>query len=106
MRREGDVVTQLPSPDLLGSVVKRYREQEFQLTQSDFAWLAGVSRGTIYNLETGKGTPDERTWYRIRTAVALPSASLAQARDGIVAACHIHGCRTGHHRRHPGYPRP
>jgi tetratricopeptide (TPR) repeat protein/DNA-binding XRE family transcriptional regulator len=82
---------QQPSPDLLGTVVRRYREEELQLSQTDFAWLAGVSRGTISNLETGRVTPDERTWHRIRTVLALPPVSLAQARDGVAAPPVISG---------------
>jgi TPR repeat protein/DNA-binding XRE family transcriptional regulator len=78
-------MTQPPPPDLLGSVVRRYREEELQLSQADFAWLAAISRGTISNMETGRVTPDERTWHRIRTALALPPVSLAQARNGVAA---------------------
>jgi DNA-binding XRE family transcriptional regulator len=81
--REGEIMTQQLSPDLLGSVVKRYREQDLQLSQADLAWLAGVSRGTISNLETGRVNPDERTWHRIRTALALPQTALrADGTDG------------------------
>jgi tetratricopeptide (TPR) repeat protein/DNA-binding XRE family transcriptional regulator len=82
---------QPPSPDLLAAVVRRYREEELQLSQADFAWLAAVSRGTISNLETGRVTPDERTWHRIRTVLALPPVSLAQARDGVAAPPIISG---------------
>jgi DNA-binding XRE family transcriptional regulator/tetratricopeptide (TPR) repeat protein len=78
-------MTQQPYSDPLGSLVKHIREHELQLSQVDFAWLAGVSRGTISNLETGRVTPDARTWHSIRTALALPPISLEQARDGIVA---------------------
>jgi DNA-binding XRE family transcriptional regulator len=78
-------MTQQPAPDLLGSLVRRYREEELQLSQADFAWLAAISRGTISNMETGRVTPDERTWHRIRTALALPPVSLAQARNGVAA---------------------
>jgi DNA-binding XRE family transcriptional regulator len=57
-------------PDKLGSSVRRYREA-LELSQGDLAWLANVSRGTISNLETGRVTPDERTWNRVRTALGL-----------------------------------
>lgn len=73
---------QQPSPDALGSLVRRIRERELLLSQSDLAWLAGVSRGTISNLETGRVTPDSRTWHRIRTALALPPIPLEEARTG------------------------
>jgi TPR repeat protein/DNA-binding XRE family transcriptional regulator len=74
---------QQPSPDRLGSLVRRIREHDLQLPQSDLAWLAGVSRGTISNLETARVTPDARTWHRIRTALALPPVPLDQGWDGI-----------------------
>ena len=77
-------MTQQPPPDLLGSVVKRYREQDLQLSQVDLAWLAAVSRGTISNLETGRVTPDERTWHRIRTAMALPPTAIGRSGTGTV----------------------
>lgn len=83
-RGEGDAMMPQPLPDPLGSIVKRYREQDLQLSQTDLAWLADVSRGTISNLETGKVTPDERTWYRIRTALALPRISPDEIRSGAV----------------------
>jgi TPR repeat protein/DNA-binding XRE family transcriptional regulator len=75
--------SQQPSPDTLGALVRRIRENELLLSQSDLAWLAGVSRGTISNLETGRVTPDARTWHRIRTALALPPVPLDQGWDGI-----------------------
>lgn len=78
-------MTQPPYSDPLGSLVKRIRENELQTSQADFAWLAGVSRGTISNLETGRVTPDARTWQRIRTALALPPVSLEQAQFGTTA---------------------
>ena len=78
-------MTQQPHSDPLGSLVKRIREHELQTSQADFAWLSGVSRGTISNLETGRVTPDARTWQRIRTALALPPISLEQAQFGAVA---------------------
>lgn len=68
--------------DPIGSLVRRIREHELLLSQSDLAWLAGVSRGTISNLETGRVTPDARTWHRIRTALALPPVRLDQGWDG------------------------
>lgn len=71
---------QQTSPDALGAFVRRIREHELLLSQSDLAWLAGVSRGTISNLETGRVTPDTRTWHRIRTALALPPIPLDEAR--------------------------
>jgi TPR repeat protein/DNA-binding XRE family transcriptional regulator len=74
---------QQPYPDLLGTLVKRVREHELLLSQSDLGWLAGVSRGTISNLETGRVTPDARTWHRIRAALALPSTALDQGGDGM-----------------------
>lgn len=70
-----------PLADLLGSVLKSYREQDLQLSQADLAWLADVSRGTISNVETGKVTPDDRTWHRIRTVLALPTISPARIRS-------------------------
>jgi TPR repeat protein/DNA-binding XRE family transcriptional regulator len=75
-------MTPQPSLDALGSIVKRYREQDLQVSQADLAWLAEVSRGTISNLETGRVTPDERTWYRIRTALALPRISPDEVQSG------------------------
>jgi len=80
---ERAAMTQGPLPDLLGSMVKRYREQDLQLSQADLAWLAAVSRGTISNVETGKVTPDERTWHRIRTALALADTSAEEIRGGV-----------------------
>jgi TPR repeat protein/DNA-binding XRE family transcriptional regulator len=74
--------SQQPYPDPLGSLVKHVREQELQLSQSDLAWLAGVSRGTISNLETGRVNPDTRTWQRIASALAVPPTSLDRVRDG------------------------
>jgi TPR repeat protein/DNA-binding XRE family transcriptional regulator len=76
---------QQPSPDPLGSLVKHTREHDLQLSQADLAWLAGVSRGTISNVETGRVTPDTRTWHRIRTALALPPIPLDEARAGFAA---------------------
>jgi TPR repeat protein/DNA-binding XRE family transcriptional regulator len=76
-------MTQQPYADPLGSLVRRIRERELLLSQSDLAWLAGVSRGTISNVETGRVTPDTRTWHRIRTALALPSIPLEGARTGV-----------------------
>jgi TPR repeat protein/DNA-binding XRE family transcriptional regulator len=64
---------QQPYPDPLGLLVKRIRENELQVSQADLAWLAGVSRGTISNVETGRVSPDTRTWQRIRTALGLSS---------------------------------
>ena len=77
--------TQPPYPDPLGALVKRIREQELQLSQADLAWLAKVSRGTISNLETGRVTPDARTWHRIRTALALPPVIWARPVAGFAA---------------------
>jgi TPR repeat protein/DNA-binding XRE family transcriptional regulator len=71
--------------DQLGSLVRRIREHELSLSQSDLAWLAGVSRGTISNLETGRVTPDTRTWHRIRTALALPPIPLEEAGTALSA---------------------
>jgi TPR repeat protein/DNA-binding XRE family transcriptional regulator len=85
-REEGGMTqqpAQQPSPDPLGALVRRIREHELLLSQSDLAWLAGVSRGTISNLETGRVTPDARTWHRIRTALALPPIPLEQGWEGI-----------------------
>jgi len=82
---------QQPSPDLLGSVLRRYREHELQVSQGDLAWLAAVSRGTISNLETGRVTPDPRTLHRIRTALALPPSFLSQAATGTFAMPMISG---------------
>jgi DNA-binding XRE family transcriptional regulator len=85
-REEGGMTqqpSQQPSPDPIGALVRRIREHELLLSQSDLAWLAGVSRGTISNLETGRVTPDARTWHRIRTALALPPIPLDQGRDGV-----------------------
>lgn len=76
---------QQPPLDALGSLVRRIREHELLLSQTDLAWLAGVSRGTISNLETGRVTPDTRTWHRIRTALALPPIPLEEARTGVAA---------------------
>jgi tetratricopeptide (TPR) repeat protein/DNA-binding XRE family transcriptional regulator len=70
-----------PLADVLGPVLRSYREQDLQLSQADLAWLADVSRGTISNLETGKVTPDDRTWHRIRTVLALPTVSPAGIRS-------------------------
>ena len=78
-------MTQQPYPGPLGSLVRRIREHELLLSQSDLAWLAGVSRGTISNLEIGRGKPDVRTWHRIRTALALPPISLEEVRTGRTA---------------------
>jgi DNA-binding XRE family transcriptional regulator len=59
----------------VGGVIKRYREEDLALSQADLAWLAAVSRGTISNVENGKVTPDERTWHRVRTALAWTRTS-------------------------------
>jgi DNA-binding XRE family transcriptional regulator len=64
----GTYVTEASSSDL-GGLIKRYREEDLQLSQADLAWLADVSRGTISNIENGKVSPDERTWHRVRTAL-------------------------------------
>ena len=71
--------------DQLGSLVRRIRENQLLLSQSDLAWLAGVSRGTISNLELGRVTPDTRTWQRIRTALALPPIPLEEAGTALSA---------------------
>lgn len=63
----------------LGSAIRRYRDQDLQLSQADLAWLAEVSRGTISNLETGRNNPDDRTWHRVRTALALRDSSLTES---------------------------
>lgn len=73
--------TQHPYPDPLGSLARRVREYELLLSQADLAWLAGVSRGTISNLENGKVSPDARTWQRIRATLALPPVSVDQPDD-------------------------
>jgi TPR repeat protein/DNA-binding XRE family transcriptional regulator len=73
--------TQQPPPDPLGSLVRYVREYELLLSQADLAWLAGVSRGTISNLENGRVRPDARTWQRIRAAMALSPLSLDQPDD-------------------------
>ena len=71
-----------PSAEQIGSIIKRYREEDLQLSQADLAWLADVSRGTISNVETGRVTPDERTWHRIRTALSWSRASLEDVGGG------------------------
>lgn len=63
----------------LGSAIRRYRDQDLQLSQADLAWLADVSRGTISNLETGRNNPDDRTWHRVRTALALRDSGLSES---------------------------
>jgi len=74
--------TPQPYSDALGSLVRHVREYELLLSQADLAWLAGVSRGTISNLENGKVSPDARTWQRIRTALAMPPAPVDRAGGG------------------------
>jgi DNA-binding XRE family transcriptional regulator len=76
-----DAVTE-PSPEQVGGIIKRYREEDLQLPQADLAWLASVSRGTISNVETGRVRPDERTWHRIQTALGWKRASLEDIERG------------------------
>lgn len=67
----------------LGPAIRRYRDQDLQLSQADLAWLAEVSRGTISNLETGRNNPDDRTWHRVRTALALRDSSSSESPPAI-----------------------
>src|SRR6266542_2742983 len=68
------------SPGMAGESIRRYREEHLQISQSDLAWLAGVSRGTISNLETGRVTADDRTWHRIRNVMAWRRRALSDVR--------------------------
>ena len=52
----------------LSEVVSRRRE-ELDLSQSELAWLARVSRNTISNLERGHGTPASATLNRVAHAL-------------------------------------
>jgi DNA-binding XRE family transcriptional regulator len=87
-RAEGGAEVTAYSYEQVRELVKRYREEDLQLTQSDLAWLADVSRGTIFNLESGRGTPDERTWQRVRDALALtrtsPEETISSLSDRLV----------------------
>jgi DNA-binding XRE family transcriptional regulator len=69
------------SPGLAGGLIKRFREEDLQLSQVDLAWLADVSRGTVSNVETGRVTPDERTWQRIRTAMGWARIAIGEVRQ-------------------------
>lgn len=51
--------------DPTGERIRHRRIEELRLSQEDLAWLARVSRGTISNLETGRGGPESRTWYDV-----------------------------------------
>jgi DNA-binding XRE family transcriptional regulator len=69
------------SPRQAGDLIKRFREEDLQLSQVDLAWLADVSRGTVSNVETGRVIPDERTWQRIRTAMGWARIAIGEVRQ-------------------------
>ncbi|GGO14132.1 hypothetical protein GCM10010116_28540 [Microbispora rosea subsp. aerata] len=66
---------------IIGDLVAE-RRKSLALTQAGLASLAGISRGTVRNIETGTVEPNDSTWERLEPILGWVSGSIRAFQQG------------------------
>jgi len=65
--------------DCVGKIVKKYREQNYQMSMNDFAYSYDFGKGNISRIERGILGMNLTTAYRLSEALGISFVEFAQA---------------------------